>query len=98
AAHTARAIVLSRSGDGLDPPVGGLFDRGRSSRRPTGWPLPRGAWRCRISGPVDLRATVARHSREWRNRQTRTVQVRVPERAWGFDSPLAHPMTKPPDP
>ena len=29
-------------------------------------------------------------TREWRNRQTRTVQVRVPERAWGFNSPLAH--------
>ena len=28
--------------------------------------------------------------REWRNRQTRTVQVRVPERVWGFNSPLAH--------
>ncbi len=37
-----------------------------------------------------LRANLARHSREWRNRQTRTVQVRVPERAWGFNSPLAH--------
>src|SRR5690606_34904116 len=36
------------------------------------------------------RANLARHSREWRNRQTRTVQVRVPERAWGFNSPLAH--------
>lgn len=32
----------------------------------------------------------ASHLREWRNRQTRTVQVRVPERAWGFNSPLAH--------
>ena len=32
-------------------------------------------------------------SREWRNRQTRTVQVRVPVRAWGFNSPLAHPRT-----
>lgn len=30
------------------------------------------------------------NEREWRNRQTRTVQVRVPERAWGFNSPLAH--------
>jgi hypothetical protein len=30
--------------------------------------------------------------REWRNRQTRTVQVRVPERAWGFNSPLAHTL------
>ena len=28
--------------------------------------------------------------REWRNWQTRTVQVRVPVRAWGFKSPLAH--------
>lgn len=28
--------------------------------------------------------------RKWRNRQTRTVQVRVPVRAWGFNSPLAH--------
>ena len=30
-------------------------------------------------------------TREWRNRQTRTVQVRVLERVWGFNSPLAHP-------
>jgi hypothetical protein len=29
-------------------------------------------------------------TREWRNRQTRTVQVRVSERTWGFNSPLAH--------
>jgi hypothetical protein len=34
-------------------------------------------------------------SREWRNRQTRTVQVRVPVRAWGFNSPLAHPRPGP---
>jgi NAD(P)H-dependent FMN reductase len=34
-------------------------------------------------------------AREWRNRQTRTVQVRVPERAWGFNSPLAHPYAPP---
>ena len=33
-------------------------------------------------------------AREWRNRQTRTVQVRVPERAWGFNSPLEHHMLK----
>ena len=39
-----------------------------------------------------LRAGIAcaRFSREWRNRQTRTVQVRVSERTWGFNSPLAH--------
>ena len=29
-------------------------------------------------------------TREWRNRQTRTVQVRVPVMEWGFNSPLAH--------
>lgn len=28
--------------------------------------------------------------RGWRNRQTRWIQVPVPERAWGFNSPLAH--------
>jgi len=28
--------------------------------------------------------------REWRNRQTRWIQVPVSERTWGFDSPLAH--------
>jgi len=33
------------------------------------------------------------NTREWRNRQTRTVQVRVPARAWGFNSPLAHLRT-----
>src|SRR5690625_6730084 len=36
-------------------------------------------------------------TREWRNWQTRTVQVRVPARAWGFNSPLAH-SRKPQDP
>ena len=33
--------------------------------------------------------------REWRNWQTRTVQVRVPVRAWGFKSPLAHQRMAP---
>ena len=33
--------------------------------------------------------------REWRNRQTRTVQVRVLERVWGFNSPLAHTQERP---
>jgi hypothetical protein len=31
--------------------------------------------------------------REWRNRQTRRIQVPVPARAWGFNSPLAHPVS-----
>lgn len=39
--------------------------------------------------PAGMRVA-ANHEREWRNWQTRTVQVRVPERAWGFKSPLAH--------
>ena len=30
------------------------------------------------------------HSGEWRNRQTRWLQVPVFERVWGFKSPLAH--------
>lgn len=32
--------------------------------------------------------------REWRNRQTRTVQVRVLEIGWGFNSPLAHQLMR----
>ena len=36
-----------------------------------------------------------RFTREWRNRQTRTVQVRVSERTWGFNSPLAHASDRP---
>lgn len=38
--------------------------------------------------------------RGWRNRQTRWIQVPVPERAWGFNSPLAHsgvPKRRAPD-
>ena len=35
-------------------------------------------------------------TREWRNRQTRTVQVRVPVMEWGFNSPLAHDKTADP--
>ncbi len=35
-------------------------------------------------------------TREWRNWQTRTVQVRVPVRVWGFKSPLAHTSPLPP--
>lgn len=36
-------------------------------------------------------------TREWRNRQTRWLQVPVPERAWGFNSPLAHSGGTAPD-
>lgn len=32
-------------------------------------------------------------TREWRNWQTRRLQVPVPERVWGFKSPLAHNTT-----
>ena len=44
----------------------------------------------RFGGPCGGGIACARFTREWRNRQTRTVQVRVPERTWGFNSPLAH--------
>jgi hypothetical protein len=30
------------------------------------------------------------HPGEWRNWQTRRIQVPVSERMWGFKSPLAH--------
>ena len=33
------------------------------------------------------------HSGEWRNWQTRRIQVPVSERTWGFKSPLAHRLT-----
>ena len=33
-------------------------------------------------------------TREWRNWQTRRIQVPVPARAWGFKSPLAHPSRR----
>ena len=56
--------------------------------------------------PVNARSTLTLYirvavtfpsiTREWRNRQTRTVQVRVLERVWGFNSPLAHPKKKAP--
>jgi hypothetical protein len=46
-----------------------------------------------VSGRFRLEVSDAR---EWRNRQTRTVQVRVPERVWGFNSPLAHQKKKAP--
>ncbi len=35
-------------------------------------------------------ANVTRSQGEWRNRQTRRLQVPVSERMWGFKSPLAH--------
>lgn len=41
------------------------------------------------SSPVTFQRT-----REWRNRQTRTVQVRVPVMGWGFNSPLAHQFSR----
>ncbi len=34
-------------------------------------------------------------ARGWRNRQTRWIQVPVPARAWGFNSPLAHQQDRP---
>jgi hypothetical protein len=42
--------------------------------------------RATISGRCFSKAT----SSEWRNRQTRQLEGLVPERAWGFKSPLRH--------
>ena len=57
----------------------------RSSRRSNRWSpiaIDRNRWR---SG-LPCRSL----TREWRNWQTRRIQVPVPARAWGFKSPLAH--------
>ena len=54
----------------------------------SGHPRPPGAARFGERRAAGL--TSSRFKREWRNRQTRTVQVRVSERTWGFNSPLAH--------
>ena len=48
---------------------------------------PREIW---IRGPRHRAVESPLHSREWRNWQTRRIQVPVPVRVWGFKSPLAH--------
>ena len=41
-------------------------------------------------GQLELRVASTGRSGEWRNWQTRRIQVPVSERMWGFKSPLAH--------
>src|SRR5699024_522993 len=55
-------------------------------------PLMRGRMHDSRPNRVNLlrHAIAACTTREWRNRQTRWLQVPVPARAWGFNSPLAH--------
>src|SRR3954451_8400050 len=53
--------------------------------RPTGRHCTRG-----VLHPLPGALTWRLHSGEWRNRQTRWLQVPVSERTWGFKSPLAH--------
>src|SRR2546426_276341 len=84
------------------PPVGDVPGAQSSARRSTRIArVYRAALRDPDFRPL-LRATVAAANQafprvragqvaEW---QTRTVQVRVPETVWGFNSPLAH-ITKP---
>ena len=43
-----------------------------------------------VVGFLPLSGSEPEGMRKWRNRQTRWIQVPVPERAWGFNSPLAH--------
>ena len=47
-------------------------------------------WVSEGAGPERERGRKANPMRGWRNRQTRWIQVPVPARAWGFNSPLAH--------
>src|SRR4051795_7967811 len=42
-------------------------------------------------GAATPTATIPVPTGEWRNWQTRRIQVPVSERTWGFNSPLAHP-------
>ena len=60
---------------------------------PTGWAfIDRNRRRLQSRRVVDGQPKVlaSLSSREWRNWQTRWLQVPVPERVWGFKSPLAH--------
>ena len=43
-----------------------------------------------VVGFLPLSGSEPEGMRKWRNRQTRTVQVRVSERTWRFNSSLAH--------
>ena len=52
-------------------------------------------WRRVVDGQLKVLASLS--SREWRNWQTRWLQVPVPERVWGFKSPLAHATEIAPD-
>src|ERR1035437_4774130 len=45
-----------------------------------------------VGGGQVLRVISCSRSGEWRNWQTRRIQVPVSERMWGFKSPLAHPV------
>ena len=75
-----------------------------------GWACPAGAhengcestlcsvlifWMSEGAHPERARDRKAHPMRGWRNRQTRWIQVPVPERAWGFNSPLAHKSEAP---
>ena len=56
--------------------------------------LPTGI-RARTGGPAQ-RLLLSGHPGEWRNWQTRRIQVPVSERMWGFKSPLAHARSRGP--
>ena len=66
----------------------------RGAARTAGVPRGRVYGGACSSGAVARGVTLIRsatHSGEWRNWQTRRLQVPVSERMWGFKSPLAHP-------
>ena len=45
-----------------------------------------------VDPSITAAAVLRLHSGRVAEWQTRTVQVRVSERMWGFNSPLAHPL------
>ncbi len=79
---------------GLPPIVSGCERRSDSAEAESDAGHGSATGRPRVDAPVwgapRPGIALAGFWREWRNRQTRTVQVRVSERTWGFNSPLAH--------
>src|SRR5215218_7547450 len=70
----------------------GVSGHGSASLRAPGAGGPEIMW-CRNSAITVPHSRLPGEVAEW---QTRTVQVRVPERAWGFNSPLPHQPQGPP--
>ena len=109
AVRRARAAIRRPISTGWSPLRKALVkvpSTSRSSRRSNPWSpigrevycaLPYPPWPNWVRGLGDSRGRLVRcgapTSGEWRNWQTRRLQVPVSERMWGFKSPLAHVLS-----